>query len=305
MKRRTLLGAVAGSLGAASLGGCLGDGGGNDDGDGDPDTTTDGTPEPTTRPPTTIPPNGDDFRFDPGSDDPFDRIERGDRSTMVFPDNNRPQDVKIWNAAEESREMTLGVTRDGEAVLDRTVTFPADGFLTLTLRAPADWQVALRRNGSPLGTIQVARDSFDCNQISHLVGVTADWTVHTQLLATEIACHGPAIAETSFSAEDGRCASGPESAATIAFEGESVVVDGTFVTPNPCYELRLATAAYDANDDALEVVVAATGTGDTCIQCVGAVDYGASVGFEHELPRQVVVKHRTDGKSTVVATGEQ
>jgi len=305
MKRRTLLGAVAGSLGAASLAGCLGDGG---DG-GAPDTTT-GTPEPTTRPPTTeppttTPPNGDDFRFDPGSDDPFARIERGDRSAVVFPDNNRPQDVKVWNAADESREMTLVLTRNGETVLDRAVTFPGDGFLTLTVEVPDDWQVDLLRDGTTLETIEIARESFDCNQISHLVGVTADWTVHTQLLATEIACPGPAIAEQSFAAEEGRCASETESSATIAFEGESVVVDGTFITPNPCYELRLATAAYDANDDALEVVIAAKSTGETCVQCIGAIDYEASVRFDHELPGQVVVKHRKDGKSTVVATGEQ
>ncbi|MFW6376439.1 MAG: hypothetical protein ACOC0F_00535 [archaeon] len=309
MKRRTLLGAVAGSLGAASLAGCLGDGGNGGDG-GAPDTTTDETPEPTTRPPTTEPPtttssNGDEFRFDPGSDDPFERIERGDRSTVVFPDNNRPQDVKVWNAADGSREMTLVVTRDGETVLDRTVTFPADGFLTLTVRVPDDWQVDLLRDGTTLETIEIPRESFDCNQISHLVGVTADWTVHTEFLATEIACPGAAIDEESFAAEDGRCASGTDSSATVTFEGESVVVDGTFITPTPCYELRLATAAYDANDDALEVVIAAKSTEETCVQCIGAIDYEASVRFEHELPGQVVVKHRKDGKSTVVATGEQ
>ncbi|MFT4890200.1 MAG: hypothetical protein ACI9YT_001114 [Halobacteriales archaeon] len=306
MKRRTLLGAVAGSLGAATLAGCLGDGGdGSDGGDGGGPGTTTETPEPRTEPPTTTPPNGDGFRFEPGSDDPFDRLDLGDRSTVVFPDNNRPQDVRVWNAAEESREMTLVVGRDGETVLDRTVTFPADGFLTLTLQVPDDWQVVLRGDGGVLETIRIARESFDCNHIDHLVGVTADWTIHTQLLATEIACHGPSIAERSFVTEEGHCASGTESAAAIAFEGDSVVVDGTFVTPTPCYELRLATAAYDAIDDALEVVIAATATGDTCVQCIGAVDYEASVGFEHELPGQVVVKHRKNGKSTVVATGEQ
>lgn len=89
MKRRTLLGAAAGSLGAASLGGCLVDGGARDS-----DNRSNLRPEPTTRPPTTTPPRGDDFRFDPESDDPFDRIERGNRSAVVFADNNRPHDVQ-------------------------------------------------------------------------------------------------------------------------------------------------------------------------------------------------------------------
>ena len=302
MKRRTLLGAVAGSLGAASLTGCLGDGGDGDDG-GAPETTTDGTP--TTEPPTTTPPNDDEFTFDPGSDEPFERIERGDRSTVVFPDNNRPQDVKVWNAADESREMTLVVERDGETVLDRTVTFPADGFLTLTVQAPDDWQVDLLREETALATIEILRESFDCNQISHLVGVSGDWTAHTQLLATEIACPGPAVAEQSFTAGEGRCASATESTATIAFDGESVVVDGTFITPNPCYELQLATATYDADDDILEVVVAAKSTGETCVQCIGGIEYEATVQFEHERPGQVVLKHRKGGKSTVVTTGKQ
>lgn len=300
MKRRPLLGAVAGSLGAAILGGCLGDGGEG----GDSDTTTNQTPEPTTRPPTTTPPNGDDYRFDPESDDPFDRFERGDRSAVVFPDNNRPHDVKVWNAADESRVVTLVVIRDGETVLDRTVTFPADGFLTLRVQVPDDWQIDLRRDGEPLETIEIARESFDCNHIDHLVGVTADWTVTTQLRATEIACRGPAIAEHSFAPGEGHCASGTESAAAIAFEGESVVVDGTFVTPTPCYDLRLATAAYDANADALEIVIAAEATGETCVQCIGAIGYEAAIRFDHGRPGQVIVKYRNEGKSTVVATGE-
>jgi hypothetical protein len=309
MKRRTLLGAVAGSLGAASLAGCLGDGGDGGDG-GAPDTTTDGTPEPTTRPPTTepsttTPSNGDEFTFDPGSDEPFERLQLGDRSAVVFPDNNRPQDVKVWNDNDDSLELSLVVTQDQETVLSRSILFPPDGFLTLTLRTPDDWQVRLRRDWRSLQEIEIPRESFDCNQIEHRVGVTDHLTVYMELLATEIACPGPAVADKSFTAEEGRCASQTESSATIAFEGESVVVDGTFITPNPCYELRLATAAYDANDDALEVVIAAKSTGETCVQCIGAIDYEASVRFEHDLPGQVVVKHRKDGQSTVVATGEQ
>jgi hypothetical protein len=212
--------------------------------------------------------------------------------------------VKVWNAADESREMTLVVDRDGETVLDRTVTFPADGFLTLTVQAPEDWQVDLLREETALTTIEIPRESFDCNQISHLVGVSGDWTAHKQFLATEIACPGPAVAEQSFTAGEGRCASATESTATIAFEGESVVVEGTFITPNPCYELRLAAATYDANDDTLEVVVAAKSTGETCVQCIGAVDYDATVRFDHERPGQVVLKHRKGEKSTVVTTGK-
>jgi hypothetical protein len=304
MKRRTLLGAVAGSLGAASLAGCLGGGDGTGGPDSGTDTPTD-TPEPTTDPPTTTPSTGDDFRFEPGSDEPFDRIERGDRSAVVFPDNNRPQDVKVWNDTDDQLEISLVVTRDQETVLSRRITFPPDGFLTLTLQTPNDWQVRLRRDWTTLQTIEIPRESFDCNHIEHRVGIAEHLTVYMELLATEIACPDPAVVETAFAAEEGQCASQTDSSATIAFEGESVAVDGTFVTPNPCYELRLATAAYDANADVLEVVIAAQSTGETCVQCVGSIDYEATVAFEHDVPGQVVVKHRKDGKSTVVATGGQ
>jgi len=112
----------------------------------------------------------------------------------------------------------------------------------------------------------------------------------------------PRIVGESFTAHDGDCGS-DEDVAEVAFDGDTVRVDGTLATPTPCHGAALAGTRLA--DDGSRLVVAVRTTdpaSESCVQCLGAVPYEATVRFGAGLPEEVRVEH--DGEPvTTVETG--
>jgi hypothetical protein len=233
-------------------------------------------------------------------EEPFLELDVGSRDGVASPDDNRPHAVRIWNAADEARDLLVRVSHGATALIDRTVAFPADGYLTVTLNEPGDYRVAVGLAGEVPTTVAVERTWFDCNASATEVGVATAGSVATTTKSTLLGCHGPEIAGTDFSVGQGGC--GTENSASVEWAGEQVRVEGTARTPTPQSDLSLADAIYDQQASALTVRVLATNPDDPepGTHCVGAVPYETSVDFEYDLPDEVVVVHETaDGAKEV------
>ena len=238
-------------------------------------------------------------------ENPFVELAVGSRDGVAFPDNNRPHVVRIWNAADEARDLLVRVSRGATDLLDRTVAFDADAYLTVTLNEPGDYRIAVGLAGEVPTTAAVERTWFDCNASATEVGVAPDGSVATTTKSTLLGCYGPQVAGTDFSVGQGAC--GTENSASVAFDGERVRIEGTVRTPTPQSDLSLADATYDEQTRTLTVRVRATGADDPGpgVQCVGTVPYEASVAFEYDLPDEVRVVHESAGETREVTRAER
>jgi hypothetical protein len=301
MNRREFLQRGGGLTAAVGLAGCLGDDPGAtipEDGEDATETTDDGreTDE------------GADDEFsgiESAYDEPFQTIPLDDRNEVAFPENNRPHDLRVWNAADSVRDVSLRVARDDEVVLDRTVEFAADAFLFVVMNEPAEYVVSVGLADDEPTTFEVSRDSFDCNESATNVGVITDGSVETSEISTLVACPGPKVAETELSVGQSQC--GTEHGATVAFDHERVRVDGKVRTATPHAELELAGATLDEKGDLLTVRVRASESDDSDAgtQCTGEVSYEATVGFDHALPSEVAVVHESMDETTEVVRAER
>lgn len=297
MKRRTFLQRSGGLATLAGLAGCLGSAG-SDSSPADRDGNQ--TNETTAGDSTTDSEN----RFSgvqSDYDDPFQTISVGSRDDVAFPDSNRPRRVWVWNAADEARKIDLQISRDAEIVVDRSIEFGADAYLTVTLNEPANYRITVGiANGDTEETnFEISQSSFDCNSAGTSVGVMADGRVETMSEATAMGCPAPEIADANTDLSVGQGTCGKQHSASVAFEGEVVQVDGVVRTSTPNSDLALASASYDRGTSALTVRVQATegdgsgGDDSAGVQCVGEVPYDATVGFEYDLPSEVVVVHES------------
>lgn len=111
----------------------------------------------------------------------------------------------------------------------------------------------------------------------------------------------PSITDRNVETTSADCGSGGE--ASVEYGDEDVAVTGSLSAPNPCHHAELRSADYDADADRLTVSLAAVENEDAgmCTQCVAAVEYEATVGFDGGLPGSVTVEH--DGEE--VATGSR
>lgn len=326
MQRRTLLR----SLGAAGLGaglaGCLSSGSPGGDGDttvpSDPDTpsstptdrhtdtrpadertTGDGTTSPSDEDGTATPEQIDES-WDPAAEEPFEVVEIGARDDVAFPDSNRPHGVVVLNELDRERELRVSID-DGttdEVEFDRTYAFPAGGFALFRLNVPGRYAVAFGASGTTLGSVTIDREWFDCNSSQSRFGLSRDDVTDYGEQSTAMACPAPDVAGTDLTVTDRTCASKDASGAAVDVTGESVTVDGTIVTATPCRELSVEAATDDEDRDRLTVVVEASPSDGSCQQCIGAVEYEASIDFEHDLPTTVVLEHRSRNESRTVAT---
>lgn len=330
MRRRTLLR----SLGAAGLGaaltGCLsGATPGSDDettAPTDPDatdptatephtdtrpsderTTGDGTTSPSDEDGTSTPDQTDGSSWDPGTQKPFEIVEVGSRDGVAFPDNNRPHEVAVLNELDRERELHVSIAAgaaDGPD-LGRTFSFPAGGWVLFRLNVPSRYEVTVRASGTTLGSATVGRKWFDCNGSRSRYGVQAETVTDYEERTTLMACPDPEVAGTDLQVNDRGCASKDDSGATVSFEDEAVTVDGSVVTATPCRKLAIEGTNYDEKQDRLTVAVKASPSDEVCQQCIGAVEYEASIVFEHDLPGEVVVEHRSRNGSRTVATASR
>ncbi|WP_276301613.1 hypothetical protein [Halorussus lipolyticus] len=301
MNRRAFLQRTGGLATLAGLAGCLGTTSDSPPGDdAETDETTTGAADDST---TTERFSG--VRSDHG--EPFRTISVGSRDAVAFPDNNRPREIRVWNAADEARDIDLQISRDAEILVDRTVEFAADAYLEVALNEPADHSVSVGLADGNATTFGVERTSFDCNSAGTDVGVMPDGRVETMSMSTAMGCPRPKVAGTDLSVGQGTC--GKEHSASVAFEDEAVRVDGTVRTPTPDSGLELADAAYDAETGALTLRVRATGSdndgGGVGVQCVGEVPYEATIGFDHGWSSSVVVVHDSMDETTEVTRVER
>ncbi|GGK55959.1 hypothetical protein GCM10009067_05550 [Haloarcula sebkhae] len=112
----------------------------------------------------------------------------------------------------------------------------------------------------------------------------------------------PSVNETTFSII--RRQSGSQiSSATVAFDGNQVVVDGTIWGSNGCKTADLTDISYDTNANKLSLSVGTTempDAGDMCAQAIMEINYRATVTFENGLPDTVSISHDSgDGLNPV------
>ena len=307
MNRRALL-RTLGAIGTAgALAGCIGGGPGSGGTPGGSATDAPGGE-------TTAPDGGSDGTGTPASDGSV--VEVGDRSTVAFPEMNRPHAVTVKNATAD--RVTFGLSLSAEArgrVWNDVVRVAPDDPFELRLNEPAHYSLELRRDpdaeadadattvddtvSDPDATVDVPLSLFDCNHSGTEVTVTADG-VDTTTYATEIACADAELADTSFSAAEGTCGSSDADDASVRYDGESVRVTGTVSMPDPCREVKLSKARYDAEKSTLflSVEVQPADPAATCVACVGVRDYEATATFEADLPDRVVVRHAGPDRPT-------
>ena len=95
------------------------------------------------------------------------------------------------------------------------------------------------------------------------------------------------------------------SSATVAFDGNQVVVDGTIWGSNGCKTADLTDISYDASADKLSLSVGTTempDAGDMCAQAIMEINYRATVTFEDGLPDTVSISHDSDDGLNPVTT---
>jgi len=299
MNRRAFLKRSGGLAALTGLAGCLGSVGSDSGPAGRDGTRTDET---TAGDSTTGPGNRfSGVRSD--RDEPFQTISVGNRDDVAFPDNNRARRVRVWNAADEAREIGLRIDRDGELAVDRSVEFAADAYLAVSLNEPANYRVTvgLARGDAEETSFEVPRSSFDCNSAGTDAGVMPDGRVETMSASTAAGCPSAEITDSALSVGEGTC--GEQHSASVGFADEAVRVDGAVRTSTPNSDLTLGGVGYDRETDALTVRVRATEGGETeaGVQCVGEVPYEATVEFDYDLPASVVVVHESMDETTEVA----
>jgi len=114
----------------------------------------------------------------------------------------------------------------------------------------------------------------------------------------------PSIDSSSIATQGANCMSDDASAgAEVSSDSMIVTVAGTIEAPDPCHAATIADAGYDGDADALALTVGYESDGDMCSDCVGAVEYEATVTFTGRLPGSVTVDHEgTDGTTTITET---
>lgn len=331
MQRRTLLRSLGMAGIGAALAGCLSGsspgGSGDTTAPSDPDTAS---PTPTdhhtdTRPPeerttgdgTTSPSDEDgtntsdqrgDSSWDPTAEEPFEILEVGSRDDVPFPANNRPHGVAVLNELAREREVRVSIDGGtaGGVEFDRMYTFPAGGFALFRLNAPGQYEVRFRASGTRLGSITVDRTWFDCNDSQTRVGLTENGVEDYGVLSTAVACPASEVAGTDLTVTDRDCASSSEGQdATVSFEGERVVVDGTIATATPCRVVEIEGTDYGEKGERLTVAIGTSPSDEVCQQCLGAVGYEATIEFEYDLPGEVVVEHRSRDRTVTVTTASR
>lgn len=106
-----------------------------------------------------------------------------------------------------------------------------------------------------------------------------------------------AIADTSVRTVGTDCLSGDQRT-DIEFNDEAgrVVVTGVIEAATPCHVAVLRDAGYDAEADRLRVDIGTEDDGsDACVECIGGVNYEATITFTGDVPREASVAHDGQG----------
>jgi len=93
----------------------------------------------------------------------------------------------IKNTQDTVRTIHLQLVRDGEVVLNRTIEFPADGLVRITVFRPGNYTLEIDPSNSARHIIDVPL-SFDCGSQTVNVGVHPDGTVSETTYIPRVPC---------------------------------------------------------------------------------------------------------------------
>ena len=113
----------------------------------------------------------------------------------------------------------------------------------------------------------------------------------------------PELVSSAIETVDTDCSSGDDDRVDVESDGDTIVVTGSLSAPNPCHEAVLDDVAIEDETGRLSLVVDVRSTldeGEVCMECVGRVDYEATIELTRadEL-RNVHVDHVTGGEHAV------
>ncbi|WP_158059416.1 hypothetical protein [Halorussus halophilus] len=133
--------------------------------------------------------DGELHRYEP--ERTVEKLDVGDPDAIANDPDTQPHSVGIWNVGEAERRIRVEL-RDvdsNEQIFAETVEFPADAELSFRLYEPATYVLRLHVPATGVReTLQIPRETFDCNESSTSVGVFGyeiRSTTYSQLLACE------------------------------------------------------------------------------------------------------------------------
>ncbi|WP_256298526.1 hypothetical protein [Haloarchaeobius salinus] len=291
MQRRALLYTV-GSLSVGSLAGCL-------EGTG---VGSIGTESTRTRDPRRT---HEDPRFGRDRYDAIGQYEVGHVDDDAFPqqdiDQDVPVDCVVWNHAEVARDVRIRVTTEWDERDLGGHSFEPWEYVRLRFLAPMEYTLTVGGDGRRLYEYRLDHQEFDCNAKGRVIRVHDDWSVDMTQGSTLAGCPGVTVGDVAVDRSEGDCAESSTHRARIEYGETDVTVDGRFFTPDPCHSVEVVQSGYSRDEDLFRVVLHATEDDGPCADCVGAVDYELTAGFEYSFPGQFAVVHREADGDTEVA----
>jgi hypothetical protein len=160
-----------------------------------------------------------------------------------------------------------------------------------------DRRTVLRRTGA-LGTLVLAGCSGDGNGTGETPAGNG-----TTATPNPTGTPAPAVTDSVVSTVGTDClaaGTGERASVTVDAEAGTVTVAGLVETSDPCHEATLHAVSYA--DDEIRIDVVAEPTGEACVDCIGAVEYEATVSFVGPEPETVTVTHHGEPAPTPSGT---
>ena len=120
----------------------------------------------------------------------FESREVGDPDAVSESGGLRPHSVGVWNASSGERRIRveLAESEADDPHFSETLAFPADSELSFRLLEPATYVIRLRVPASGVReTLQVPRETFDCNASSTSIGVFG-YEIRSSYYSTLVLC---------------------------------------------------------------------------------------------------------------------
>lgn len=147
MDRRTFARLGVG-IGLVALGGCLGTIAQSTDDDREEESTAEQGA------------SSDATLSESTADEPLEQFAIGDADAA---DESVPHLVYVWNAADDDQTMSVRVVHEGETVLERTESVPADAYLAIELHETGSYETAVTV-GSASNETTITRSDADCDE---------------------------------------------------------------------------------------------------------------------------------------------
>jgi hypothetical protein len=113
---------------------------------------------------------------------------------VTDPGDNKPHGLRIWNDGP-AREISVRVEgADIGVAVDRTVEFPANGYLSIELRQPDAYAVDVRTEDGAWYGLELGTEWFDCNASSTTLRLDAEGTASYVTISTMLACDPAEVA---------------------------------------------------------------------------------------------------------------